>query len=120
MFKGFHFQKGSGASLDRARLAATSGAAAILFATSTVAVAQGMTQSIQGSVAPVHSAAAGSEASLSLARAIEIALEGNADVAAATRQVEATEGQIIQGRARPNPELAYSLEDTRSATRTQS
>lgn len=120
MFKGFHFQNGPGASLDRARLAAIAGAAAILFATSTVAVAQGMTQSIQGSVAPVHSASAGSEASLSLARAIEIALEGNADVAAATRQVEATEGQIIQGRARPNPELAYSLEDTRSKTRTQS
>lgn len=57
---------------------------------------------------------------LSLAKAIEIALQGNPDVAAATRQLEATEGQILQGRARPNPELAYSLEDARSRTRTQS
>lgn len=57
---------------------------------------------------------------LSLAKAIELALQGNPDVAAATRQLEATEGQILQGRARPNPELAYSLEDSRSRTRTQS
>ena len=57
---------------------------------------------------------------LSLARAIELALEGNPEVAAAKRQWEATEGQVLQGRSRPNPELAYSLEDTRSKTRTQS
>lgn len=57
---------------------------------------------------------------LSLAKAIELALQGNPDVAVATRQLEATEGQILQGRARPNPELAYSLEDSRSRTRTQS
>jgi cobalt-zinc-cadmium efflux system outer membrane protein len=57
---------------------------------------------------------------LSLAKAIELALEGNPEVAAATRQWEATEGQVLQGRSRPNPELAYSLEDARSKTRTQS
>jgi cobalt-zinc-cadmium efflux system outer membrane protein len=57
---------------------------------------------------------------LSLAKAIELALEGNPEVAAAKRQWEATEGQVLQGRSRPNPELAYSLEDTRSKTRTQS
>ncbi len=53
-------------------------------------------------------------------KAIELALEGNPEVAAATRQFEATEGQVLQGRSRPNPELAYSLEDARSQTRTQS
>jgi cobalt-zinc-cadmium efflux system outer membrane protein len=57
---------------------------------------------------------------LSLVQAIELALEGNPEVAAATRQFEATEGQVLQGRSRPNPELAYSLEDARSQTRTQS
>ncbi|MCI5069074.1 TolC family protein [Acidovorax sp.] len=56
---------------------------------------------------------------LSLSKAIAIAMESNPEVAAATRQYEATEGQVIQGRTRPNPELAYSLEDTRSQTRTQ-
>ncbi len=66
-----------------------------------------------------HAAAAAAEP-LSLAKAIELALEGNPEVAAAKRQWEATEGQVLQGRSRPNPELAYSLEDTRSKTRTQS
>jgi outer membrane protein, heavy metal efflux system len=34
------------------------------------------------------------------------------------REFEATEGSVIQGAARPNPELAFLLEDTRRATRT--
>ena len=70
-------------------------------------------------VSPQNAAIAPS-ASLSLSKAIALALEGNPEVAAAMRQYEATEGQVLQGRARPNPELAYSLEDTRSQTRTQS
>jgi len=72
-----------------------------------------------GERAPQSAAAAAAEP-LSLAKAIELALEGNPEVAAAKRQWEATEGQVLQGRSRPNPELAYSLEDTRSKTRTQS
>ena len=120
MFKGFHVQNGPGASRNRKRFGVTAVATAIFIATTTAAVAQGLAPSTQQSPAVLHGSAASSAAPLSLARAIEMALEGNADVAAATRQVEATEGQIIQGRARPNPELAYSLEDTRSKTRTQS
>jgi len=56
---------------------------------------------------------------LSLSKAIALAMDGNPEVAAATRQYEATEGQVLQGRSLPNPELAYSMEDTRSSTRTQ-
>ena len=41
-------------------------------------------------------------------------------MAAATRQFEATEGQVLQGRSRPNPELAYSWKTRVPKTRTQS
>ena len=57
---------------------------------------------------------------LTLQRAIDLALDSNLDLAVARREIEATQGQVIQGQARPNPELAYSLEDQRAATRTQS
>ena len=57
---------------------------------------------------------------LSLQEAIALALEGNLDLTVAQREIEAVEGQVIQGRVRPNPELAYSLEDQRTPTRTQS
>lgn len=55
---------------------------------------------------------------LTLEAATTLALAANADVAAATRELEATEAAALQGRARPNPELSLTLEDTRSATRT--
>lgn len=57
---------------------------------------------------------------LTLQKAVALALDGNLDLAVARREIEATQGQVIQGQARPNPELAYSLEDQRAATRTQS
>lgn len=57
---------------------------------------------------------------LTLQKAIALALDGNLDLAVARREIEATQGQVIQGQARPNPELAYLLEDQRAQTRTQS
>ena len=57
---------------------------------------------------------------LTLQKAIDLALGGNLDLAVARREIEATQGPVIQGQARPNPELVYSLEDQRAATRTQS
>lgn len=57
---------------------------------------------------------------LTLQKAIALALEGNLDLAVATREIEATEGQVLQGQLRPNPELEYSLENQRAQTRTQS
>lgn len=119
MFKGICFQGKPDAWRGRKKFKLATAAAAVLLATSTSAFSQGMSQRpVAGSDAPV--AVAAPVGPLSLARAIEVALEGNPEVAAATRQLEATQGQVLQGRARPNPELAYSLEDARSKTRTQS
>lgn len=56
---------------------------------------------------------------LSLQQAIHIALQSNPDLLVLQRELEASEGQLLQSQARPNPELAYLLEDTRSETRTQ-
>lgn len=57
---------------------------------------------------------------LTLQKAIALALEGNLDLTVAQREIEATEGHVLQGQARPNPELAYLMEDQRAQTRTQS
>jgi outer membrane protein, heavy metal efflux system len=76
-----------------------------------------------GTPAPVRAkgpAAANVEAAagLTLQHAITLALSANAELAAATRELEAGDAAVMQGRARPNPELSLLLEDTRSATRT--
>ena len=55
---------------------------------------------------------------LTLPVAEGLAMSANAELAIATRELEATEGGVIQGGARPNPELAFLLEDTRRETRT--
>lgn len=55
---------------------------------------------------------------LTLSTAEDLALHSNADLAVALRELQATEGSIMQGGARPNPALAFLLEDTRQATRT--
>lgn len=55
---------------------------------------------------------------MTLRAAENLALTSNADLAVAARELEATEGAVIQGAARPNPGLAFLLEDTRKATRT--
>lgn len=118
MFKGNHVNKG---------LLATRGHKRFMLAMVAPAVLLGATgawsQTAPNRPSPssaLGAASALSAAPLSLTRAIELAMEGNPEVASAMRQVESSEGQVIQGRARPNPELAYSLEDTRSQTRTQS
>lgn len=61
-----------------------------------------------------------STVALTLQQAISLAIEGSWDIAAAKRELEASQGQIIQGQSRPNPELSYSLEDQQVASRTQS
>lgn len=55
---------------------------------------------------------------LSLQQAVALALEHNPSLSAARRELEAAQGPVIQGQARPNPELSYSVEDVRSANRT--
>ena len=120
MFKGTYLQEMPHAWRGLTKFRLASGAAAILLIFSGGAFSQGMSQGQVVGVQATQTAAVSPAEPLSLAKAIELALEGNPEVAAATRQLESTEGQILQGRSRPNPELAYSLEDTRSKTRTQS
>lgn len=118
MFTGIHVQERPQCGHQKIRRAAS--AAALWLAACSGALAQGLPQ-VPIAGAPALSPAAPTPATpLSLAQAIARALEGNPELAAATRQIEASEGQVLQGRARLNPELAYSLEDTRSRTRTQS
>ena len=120
MFKGIYLQGKPQAWRGRTKFRLAAGAAAILLTFSGGASSQGMSQGTVGGVQAPQTAAVSPAEPLSLAKAIELALDGNPEVAAATRQLEATEGQILQGHSRPNPELAYSLEDARSKTRTQS
>ena len=120
MFKGTYLQEMPHAWRGGRKIKLAAGAAAIWLSASGGAFSQGLPPGpAVGERAPQSAAAAAAEP-LSLAKAIELALEGNPEVAAAKRQWEAAEGQVLQGRSRPNPELAYSLEDTRSKTRTQS
>ena len=56
-------------------------------------------------------------APLTLTMALKLALANSPDIAVARREYAATEGALIQGQARPNPELSFMQEDTRNATR---
>ena len=121
MSKGIHLQSKPDAWRGRKNIGLAASAAAILLvAASGSALSQGVSQRPVVGEEALQTAATAPATPLSLTKAIELALEGSPEVAAATRQWEATEGQVLQGRARPNPELAYSLEDARSRTRTQS
>lgn len=116
MLKRNHANKGQGLAQGQQSFALAALASAMLWTTAPVAMAQ---EGAGGAQLPqrfaMHTATA-----LTLPQAVELALASHADVAAAKRLVEAMQGQVIQGGARPNPELAYALEDTRSATRSQS
>ncbi len=121
MSKGIHLQSKPDAWRGRKKIGLAASAAAILLAAASgSALSQGVSQRPVVGEEALQTAATAPATPLSLTKAIELALEGSPEVAAATRQWEATEGQVLQGRARPNPELAYSLEDARSRTRTQS
>lgn len=121
MSKGIHLQSKPDAWRGRKKIGLAASAAAILLvAASGSVLSQGVSQRPVVGEEALQTAATAPATPLSLTKAIELALEGSPEVAAATRQWEATEGQVLQGRARPNPELAYSLEDARSRTRMQS
>ena len=121
MSKGIHLQSKPDAWRGRKKIGLAASAAAILLvAASGSALSQGVSQRPVVGEEALQTAATAPATPLSLTKAIELALEGSPEVAAATRQWEATEGQVLQGRARPNPELAYSLEDARPRTRRQS
>lgn len=56
-------------------------------------------------------------APLRLPAALALAMASNAGLAVAQRALDAAEGPLLQGRARPNPALSVLLEDLRAANR---
>jgi cobalt-zinc-cadmium efflux system outer membrane protein len=73
----------------------------------------------QDSTAPFTSARE-PDGALTLAAAINLALAHSPDLAVASREYEATEGNLIQGRARPNPQAGYVQEGVDSTGRDNS
>ena len=57
---------------------------------------------------------------LTMEAAIRLALEVNPTIAAARREIEATEAQIVQGSLRPNPGFSYSTENASRISRSSS
>ncbi|MDR1462171.1 MAG: TolC family protein, partial [Azoarcus sp.] len=58
-------------------------------------------------------------AALHLAAAIELALSANPELSAAARELQASEGALLQAGLRPNPEISVLVEDTQhKSTRT--
>lgn len=55
---------------------------------------------------------------ITLDEAISLAIEGNPTLAAARREIEATEAQVLQGSLRPNPEFLIQTEDASRPSRT--
>jgi len=55
---------------------------------------------------------------LTLSAAVASAIEQHPRLRAAQSGLEAQDGAVLQSRARPNPELSYSQEDTKRTTRT--
>lgn len=55
---------------------------------------------------------------LTLNAAVASAIEQHPRLRVAQRGLEAQDGAVLQSRARPNPELSYSQEDTKRTTRT--
>ncbi len=84
---------------------------------SVATAAQSVLPDFGSSNTPVYAPTTEPAATLTLAAAIQLALANNPDIALARREYAATEGALIQGQARPNPELSFVQEDTRSATR---
>ncbi len=85
-----------------------------------------MAAAVISAAAPIPAAAqevttddvATSSRPLTLSEAIDRALKASPDLAVAQRELEASEGAILQGGVRPNPVIAYLQQDTRQATRT--
>ncbi len=88
------------------------------FTSLVIASTLAVVSSLGAAQTPSSPAATDTVAVLTLAGALKLALGANPDIAVARREWEATEGTVMQGHARPNPEAAYLLEDTRRATRT--
>lgn len=87
---------------------------------SAAAIVRALTLVLVPCIANLSAAEPASEAPITLAGALAHALAANPDLAVAARSVEAADGQVTQARARPNPQLAFQLQDTRADSRTTS
>ena len=90
---------------------------AVLFATAFGAHAQVPT-SLSTQTVVLNQLPSEAAGPLTLAAALDLALRANPDITVALREREASEGTVIQGRARPNPSIEFLVEDTRTTTRT--
>ena len=92
----------------------------LLLSASLAAMAQTSEPLVLDTLVNQSEAAASAEPAqvLTLEAAIRLALERNPTLAAARREIEAADAQILQGSLRPNPEFVYLAEDTRSVSRT--
>lgn len=88
----------------------------VALATLTTAACPSVADSQVSSQTQVQSPSQG--AGLTLAEAIQLALQFSPELQAAERNLQASEGAVIQAGVRPNPELQALVEDTRAATRT--
>ncbi len=59
-------------------------------------------------------------APLTLEQAVSFALQANPTIAAARREVDASEAQVLQGSLRPNPQFSLQSEDASRLSRTSS
>ncbi|MGH8787332.1 MAG: TolC family protein [Cupriavidus necator] len=75
-------------------------------------------QSVPAAGNPPYVSPSESAGPLTLDSALALAAAGNFTLSAAGKEVDATEGAIMQARTIPNPEVAALIEDTRKATRT--
>ena len=91
----------------------------VLVAAAFVHPAQAASGWASPSEAPVGASASASvaRAETTLSAAWGKALAANPGLQAARHGAEASSGAVLQSQARPNPELAYSQEDTRSSSR---
>lgn len=71
----------------------------------------------QGAPTEFTNASAAASNGITLPAAQALAMERNPTLRAAQQAVAASEGAVLQSQARPNPELAYTQEDTRLETR---
>lgn len=54
---------------------------------------------------------------VTLDKAVQWTLSNNPDISVARREYEASEGALVQGQVRPNPEIAFTQEGVRSPSR---
>lgn len=90
----------------------------LAFALTALASASVLAQPLGANTAPVLVAQASPSSPLTLAAAVQSALQNHPDLSAARREIDATEGARTQAATYLNPSLSVEVEDLRRDTRT--